>query len=198
MVKILILYYSGSGHTVKLAHYVSEGVNSVAGATSYILNIENINDEKKTILTKADGIIFGSPTYMGGAAGKFKVFMDNLGGNFWVRQKWKDKVAAGFTVATYPSGDKLNTLIQLAIFAAQQGMIWVGQSEIGSLVKKDDLGLNESGSWLGLMATSSRDKNELITYQDAESAKIFGKRVAQTVMRLLKGANINNKGESIC
>jgi hypothetical protein len=35
---------------------------------------------------------------------------------------WKDKVAAGFTNSDSRSGDKLATLIQPALFAAQHGM----------------------------------------------------------------------------
>lgn len=38
---------------------------------------------------------------------------------------WRDKVAAGFTNSGSKSGDKVNTLISLAIFAAQHHMHWV-------------------------------------------------------------------------
>ncbi len=40
--------------------------------------------------------------------------------------RWSDKLAAGFTNSKTMSGDKLNTLFDLAAFAAQHGMIWVG------------------------------------------------------------------------
>lgn len=61
---------------------------------------------------------------MGSVAGQFKLFLDEFPyRGLWTEQKLVDKVAAGFTVATYPSGDKLNTIIQLSIFAAQFGMI---------------------------------------------------------------------------
>ena len=38
---------------------------------------------------------------------------------------WKDKIAAGFTNSGSRSGDKLATLIQLALFAARHGMHWI-------------------------------------------------------------------------
>ena len=35
----------------------------------------------------------------------------------WSRLEWKDKLAAGFTNSASQNGDKLNSLIQMAIFA---------------------------------------------------------------------------------
>jgi multimeric flavodoxin WrbA len=48
----------------------------------------------------------------------------------WFEQRWKDKVAAGFTNSASQNGDKLTTLFQLSIFAMQMGMIWVGVSDL--------------------------------------------------------------------
>jgi len=45
---------------------------------------------------------------------------------YWLEQRWKDKIAAGFTNSASQSGDKLSTLLQLTVFAMQMGMIWVG------------------------------------------------------------------------
>ena len=46
---------------------------------------------------------------MGGPAAQFKAFADATGER-WYRGAWRDKLAAGFTVSSGPSGDKLNTL----------------------------------------------------------------------------------------
>jgi NAD(P)H dehydrogenase (quinone) len=91
-------------------------------------------------------------------------------------------MAAGFTVATYPSGDKLNTLIQMSVFAAQSGMIWVNNSGLGEKLSGKDIG-NSCGSWLGYMATSICDKDKLIDDSDKIGALKFGKRFAQAVKR---------------
>ncbi len=40
--------------------------------------------------------------------------------------KWRNKVAAGFTNSGAQNGDKLHSLISMALFAAQHGMLWVG------------------------------------------------------------------------
>ena len=119
---------------------------------------------------------------MGSVSGLFKSFMDETG-NFWIEQKWADKIAAGFTVGASPSGDKLNSLIQMSVFAAQHGMIWVGQNHVGSKHTKDNLRINDSGSWLGLMAQSDKDKAQLISAYDKKTANIFGKRIARAVLK---------------
>lgn len=179
---IAIPYYSGSGHTAKLATHIAEGCTADSVQVK-LLNIEKLSSVDEDYLANADTIIFGTPTYMGSIAGEFKLFMERFGSDFWVEQRWADKIAAGFTVATYPSGDKLTTLMQLSIFALQHGMIWVGLNQIGSRITEDCLNINESGSWLGLMATSSDNKNNLINEYDAQTANLFGKRILNATLR---------------
>jgi NAD(P)H dehydrogenase (quinone) len=183
MKKIAIPYYSGSGHTAKLATHIAEGMQFVDSVQVKLFNVEELTPIDDEYLANADAIIFGAPTYMGSIAGHYKLFMERYASDFWVEQRWANKIAAGFTVATYPSGDKLTTLMQLAIFALQHGMIWVGLNEIGSRVKKDTLNINESGSWLGLMATSADNKKILINEHDAQTARLFGKRILDATLR---------------
>lgn len=183
MLDLAILYYSGSGHTEKLAQLIADGTESVANVQPTLVHVGRQETLDWPFLERAAGVVFGSPTYMGSIAADMKAVMDQTGGDFWVEQRWADKIAAGFTVATYPSGDKLVTLTQLAVFAAQHGMIWVGQNRIGSRAKKDGLGINDAGAWLGLMATSSPDKTRLIGDEDAETARLFGRRVAEATVR---------------
>ena len=61
-------------------------------------------------LAAADAIIFGAPTYMGGASGDFKKFAD-ASSKPWSAQAWKDKIAGGFTNSALLNGDKYNTLM---------------------------------------------------------------------------------------
>ena len=186
MTIIAIPYFTGSGHTRKLAELVSEGIRSVSDSVSDVevelINIENLNSTPWEKLHRADAIIFASPTYMGSVAGPFKSFIDKTS-DFWIEQKWADKIAAGITVGTSASGDKLNVLVQMSLFAAQHGMIWVGQNHIGSKYTNDGQKINEDGSWLGLIAQSDRDKSKLIVDHDAQTAKLFGKRVAKAALR---------------
>ena len=71
---------------------------------------------------------------------------------------WKDKVAAGFTNWGSRSGDKLATLIQLALFAAQHHMHWVNlalpPANHASNGSEDEL--NRLGFWLGAAALARK------------------------------------------
>ena len=181
--KIAIVFHSKNGHTRKLADTISQGVFT----TSIKCSLVEIADGliiPWSILHDADAIIFGSPTFMGTVSASFKSFMDDSG-NFWLDLPWRNKVAAGFTVSTSPSGDKSGTLIALMTFAMQHGMIWVGQDRVGSIHTKDGLGINEPGSWIGLMATSSPNKTILIGEGDKETAIIFGQRIANVAKHLV-------------
>ena len=174
--RIVIAYSRGAGHTRRLAEHIAEG----AGAL--LVDVERIGDDDWAVLDAAEAIFFGAPTYMGSAAAAFKAFMDESSDR-WSDQAWADKIAAGFTVATYPSGDKLTTLQQLSVFAAQHGMIWVGLDAMGEKGAAAETGINRDGFALGLGATSSTDKIRLIDGGDAETARRFGARVAAAAVR---------------
>ena len=177
---IAVTYVTGNGHTRRLAQAVAEGAGPAR-----LIDVDQITAGDWQALDAADAILFGTPTYMGSSAAKFDVFLEEAS-NRWADQQWADKIAGGFTVATYPSGDKLNTLMRLAIYAAQMGMIWVGPNQIGAPVLPEHPDLNRDGSHLGLMATSSRDKEKLIESGDLETARRFGTRIARVTRRWLR------------
>lgn len=188
MTIIAIAYFSKSGLTSETARHIAKGISSVQNCMVELVNVEDMTQQSWETLDAAEAMIFGTPTYMGSVAGPFKIFMDQSGSPAWINQKWKDKLAAGFTVATHSSGDKLNTLIQMSIFAAQHGMIWVGQNQIGSKITKDGKGINEYGSWLGLSITVPDSKDIPIRPNDAETARLFGIRVAEAAVKWSKPA----------
>ncbi|MEY2612326.1 MAG: hypothetical protein RL069_1138, partial [Planctomycetota bacterium] len=84
MKNIAIVYFSAGGHTQQLALGIAEGARSVPQTNAVLLRIENSdfrdgrwkNDETIANLDRADAIVFGSPTYMGGLAAQFKAFID--------------------------------------------------------------------------------------------------------------------------
>jgi NAD(P)H dehydrogenase (quinone) len=185
MVHIAIVYHSGFGHTAKQAEAVARGVEAAPGAVARLIRAEDA-ERHWDDLNKADALVFGAPTYMGGVSAPFKAFMD-ASSKAWATQSWKDKLAAGFTNSASQSGDKLNTLLQLAVFAAQHGMIWVGlgllpgnNSSTGSV---EDL--NRLGSFLGAMAQSNADQGPELgpPAADLKTAEALGERVARTALR---------------
>ncbi len=185
MSAVVIVYHSGYGHTAAVAEAVATGVRSVAGATATLVKAEEA-DKNWEVMAKADALIFGSPTYMGSVSAPFKGIMD-ASSKVWMGQGWKDKLAAGFTNSASQSGDKLNTLVQLMIFAMQHGMVWVGldlmpgnNSSGGSTAD-----LNRLGSFSGVMTQANNDQDAKVAppESDRQTAAALGKRVALAAQR---------------
>ncbi len=188
MIKISIIYFSGAGSTAKLAETVSKGATSVAGITTQIIAIngEDIingryqNDKVLSALDASDAIIFGSPTYMGGVAAQFKAFAD-ASVSSWVDQKWRNKLAAGFTISGTPSGDKFSTLQYFHTLAMEHGMVWLSLGEKPVQLN----GVNRLGSWGGVMAmTDSHSATGELHADDKLTGELLGKRVAEYALRI--------------
>ncbi len=189
MTQIAVVYHSGYGHTAKQAEAVRAGAASVPGVHVTLVPVEKI-EQHWDGLEAADAIVFGSPTYMGGVSAPFKAFMDASAG-MWAGQKWKDKLAAGFTNSASQSGDKLNTLVQLAVFAAQHGMHWINLGLLpGNNSSKGSVeDLNRLGGFLGAMAQSNADVGADISPPPADlrTAGELGRRVAETAVIFARG-----------
>lgn len=104
-----------------------------------------------------------------------------------MEQKWADKLAAGFTNSGSQNGDKQNTLVGIATFAAQHGMVWInlnhmpGNNSSGGSVED----MNRLGSSLGAMAQSNVDEGADVVPPpaDLDTAKHLGRRVAECSKR---------------
>jgi NAD(P)H dehydrogenase (quinone) len=188
-VLIAIVFHSGYGHTARQAEAVRRGVGSVPGASVLYLTSEEARTRWDD-LAKADAIIFGAPTYMGSASGQFKTFMDATSKVF-ASGAWQDKLAAGFTNSASRSGDKLATLLQFAILAAQLGMHWVnldippGNNQ--STGSEEDL--NRLGVFLGAAAQSNADEGPERAPPPADllTAERLGARVAKVAQQMARG-----------
>jgi multimeric flavodoxin WrbA len=188
-VSVAVVYHSGYGHTERFAHAVAEGVER-AGAQVLLIKVDRV-DQHWVDLERADAIIFGCPTYMGSASAQFKQFMDASSHRAFLAQKWKDKLAAGFTNAAGRSGDKLHTLQQLAIFAAQHGMNWVNLGLLTghNLSTTTEDTLNRHGFYLGAAAQSDADQPADVsaTAADLATSAHLGARVATVASQLAHG-----------
>jgi len=185
MARIAVVYHSGYGHTARQAEAVARGARGVAGVEASLLTVEEAAKDWEG-LERADGIVFGTPTYMGSVSAPFKGFMD-ASSKVWFGQAWKDKIAAGFTNSGSHSGDKLNTLIQLAVFAAQHGMVWVplGLLPGNNSTRGSPEDLNRAGFFLGAGAQSNVDEgpDRGPPPSDLRTAEHLGRRVAEAALR---------------
>lgn len=184
MSKIVIVYHSGYGHTKKLAEAVLAGMTD-AGADAKLFAVGELDDAAWGELDAADAIVFGAPTYMGGPSADFKKFADATS-KPWFTQKWKDKIAAGFTNSATMNGDKFSTIQYFVTLAMQHSMIWTGTGIMPSNTKaatRNDL--NYVGGFTGLLGQSPADASpeEAPPQGDLETAKVFGARVAAVTAR---------------
>jgi NAD(P)H dehydrogenase (quinone) len=185
MYKVSIIYHSIRKHTQRQAESVLEGLQEYPEIEAKMINVENWQEDIDFI-NDSKAIIFGSPTFMGSISAQFKTFMDATS-KIWFQQKWKDKLASGFINSGWPSGDKLNSMNQLVIFAAQHGMIWVSLGLVpGDLSKEEDKkDINRLGSFLGVMSCSpfSESAETAPPACDRMTAKLLGNRMAEAVLR---------------
>ena len=191
MTSVCIVYFSQfKGATEKLAQSIAEGVATVPSAEATLIAVEDV-DAHWAELHAADAIVFGSPTYMGSIAAGFKVFIEKLAGEVWLNRLWVNKVAAGFTVSAGRSGDKLNCLQQLAVFAAQMGMIWVPVRITGGNYSSagSEADLNRMAGYIGLMAQANIDQPlELAPpASDLETARLHGQHIAHVARQYAHG-----------
>ena len=194
MKRIAIIYFSGTDHTHQMAEAVAAGAREVAGTQVDVLRITGAQIHEGrwnepaflAVLDAADAMVFGTPTYMGGAAAQFKAFADRTGER-WLGQEWRDKLAGGFTHGASLSGDKTATLIYLSVLAAQLGMVWINPSELGLETRGGAAAVNRMGSYLGVMGQSDLDMDNPrtpIDPGDRESCVRYGRRMAEWAHRL--------------
>ena len=198
-VTIAIVFHSGYGQTARQAQAVSAGVTQTPGARALLLSVEQAQDEWAA-LESADAIVFGAPTYMGSASAAFKSFMDATSTAFF-KSAWKDKLAAGFTNSASRSGDKLATLMQFAIFAAQHGMHWIslGLPPGNNSTSGSEQDANRLGFFLGAAAQSNADEgaDAAPPQADLDTARHLGQRVAQAAIQFARGRAASREFETL-
>lgn len=185
MKKLAIIYHSAHGHTAHIATHIHEGAKSVPNTEVHLLKAEDLTRTPDELL-KYDGYVLGSPTYLGGVSGPFKMFMDATG-RLWRAQKLKGKLATGFTVSSLPSGDKQSTLMSMFVFCMQHGMLWIGNPilpEQQTGIPYDEAA-NRLGSWSGLMAQADHSAPaDSFPVGDIKTARMFGRHFSEALHRV--------------
>ena len=109
--KVLILYYSGSGNTKKMAKAIAEAMKSSA----VNVTLDDVGRFDVSLLPNYDSIVLGSPTYFSNVAWQVKKVIDESivhysGG------KLKGKVAGIFTSAgTSRDGKDCLKMLEIAL-----------------------------------------------------------------------------------
>src|SRR5580700_1755972 len=189
-VKIVVVYHSGYGHTVKIAEAVGRGAAAIYGASVELVPADEA-PSRWDILDGADAIIMGAPTYMGSLSAQFKAFMDATSKLQYAEKRWEGKVAAGFTNGASRGGDKQTSLIQLMTFAAQHQMHWVnlGLNYGNNRSYTNEDILNRDAYTLGVASQANMDQGSDAAppSSDIRTAVFLGERVANVTQELVTG-----------
>lgn len=197
MKKLAIVHHSAHGHTRHIAQRIAEGAAGVPGTDVALFTAEDLAGGPEA-LVGFDGIVLGSPTYLGGVSAPFKAFMDSTG-RMWRSQQLQGRLACGFTVSSLPAGDKQSTLTSMFVFAMQHGLVWVGNP----ILPEQHQGVpyeqaaNRLGSWSGLMAQAghSAPADDFVP-GDIRTARLFGANFARTLHRFAPDVQVEQSMEA--
>ena len=190
-VVVTVVYFSRyRGATRALAEAVAAGCARVPDVRVTCVSTDDV-DDNWDLLHESDALIFGSPTYVGGVAARFKEFIESCAGDVWAERLWLNKLAGGFTVSAGRSGDKLNCLMDLVVFAAQMGMIWVPVPITGGNYSTagSEHDLNRMAGYLGVMAQANIDEpvGQAPPASDIATASLYGEHVSWAARRMAVG-----------
>jgi len=122
MAKILIVFYSRSGNTKEMAQFVAEGVRK--SGTEVV--VKSADDTEVDELTKADGIILGSPTYYGTMAAEIKQLLDD---SVKFHGSLVGKIGGAFTSSGGPGGGNETAILDMLKALLIHGMIIPGNAD---------------------------------------------------------------------
>ncbi len=201
--KILVLYYSMYGHTLKMAQAAKEGAQSVEGVEVILRRVAEFTENEQKILNskhakqiwetqrdipvcqldelkQADGLIIGTPTRYGNMTAQMKRFIDSTI-ELWLAGTLEGKPVGLFTSTATTHGGQETTLLSMMPPLLHLGMIIVGvpYSTPGMLHTE-----GRGGTPYGASTVAGPDNSLQPVPQDLEIAKALGKRVAEVSLKL--------------
>jgi NAD(P)H dehydrogenase (quinone) len=199
MAKIVVIYYSATGTTYKLARAIEEGAKQVGaevkllkvrelapeeaiasnqGWSSHRLETQNVPEATLGDLEWADAIILGAPTRYGMPAAQLKQFIDTTG-PLWGQGKLVNKIASAFTSCATTHGGHESTILALSNTFYHWGSIIVSPGYADPVQFQS--GTPYGTSFVSQNGTLSPDETAL------NAAHFQGKRVAEVTDMFLAG-----------
>ncbi len=200
--KILVVYYSMTGHVHRLAGAVAAGAGAVDGVTVDMRRVpETLPQEvlEKTGALQAqkafshvpvctakdlanyDAIIFGTPTRYGNMCGQMRQFLDATG-SLWLQGALAGKVGSVFTSSATQHGGQESTILSFHTTLLHHGMIiaglpyiFAGQSRLDEIT---------GCSPYGASTIAGSDGSRWPTENELAGARFQGRYVALVASRL--------------
>jgi len=122
MAKAIVIYYSRSGNTKKMAEIIAQAMNESDLPTE----CKSVDKVKPEDLLGFDAIVIGSPTYYGHMAGPIKELFDELVSR---HGKLDGKIGAAFSSAANIGGGNETTIMGIIEAMLISGMVVQGDPE---------------------------------------------------------------------
>jgi NAD(P)H dehydrogenase (quinone) len=158
MAKLLILYYSRTGNTEKLAQEVAKGARS----TGIEVTAKKVQDADPAEVLDYDGIAMGSPVYYGSMSAECKKFIDE---SVQYHGKFKGKIGGAFASSANIGGGNETTIMDILEAWLIHGMIVIGDHQ---------------GDHYGSVAIGAPDQRAI------NNAERQGKILGNLILRLTK------------
>lgn len=122
MAKVLIIYYSRSGNTKKMAELIADGVKKEKGEVA----VKDVKDVAVEELLKYDAIAIGSPTYYGTMSAELKKLLDD---SVRFHGRLEGKIGAAFASSGNLAGGNETTILDILNAFLIHGMIIQGDPQ---------------------------------------------------------------------
>ena len=199
---VLVVFYSTYGHVYKMAEAIAEGAKAVKGAEVEIRRVpetlpqevlekmEALDAQKAfsqivecTVddLTRADAVIFGTPTRFGNMCGQMRQFLDATG-QLWANGSLVGKVGSVFTSTATQHGGQESTILTFHVTLLHHGFVVVGLPyAFQGQMRMDEI---TGGSPYGASTIAGGDGSRMPSKNELEAARFQGKHVAGIASKL--------------
>ena len=193
MTKILIVYYSRNGSTLKMAQQIARGVESVTGAEAILRTVPDVSTVCEKVadsipstgapyatlqeLENCDGLALGSPTHFGNMAAPLKYFIDGTTA-MWFSGALSGKPAGVFTSTGSMHGGQETTLLSMMLPLMHHGMLMMS-------LPCNEIALRETVSGGTPYGPSHRSESDSeLTEHEKRLCWVLGERLAKTAQAL--------------
>ncbi len=159
MPKALVVYYSRSGTTEKMAGIISEAIKKEGVGC----DLKKVSDTKPDDLLKYEAVVIGSPTYYGTMSAEIKKLLDE---SVKFHGKLEGKIGGAFSSSANVAGGNETTIVDILCALLIHGFV---------------IGGDPKGDHYGPVAVGSVDERA------AKECARFGQRLARLVKKLNVG-----------
>ena len=188
---VLVLYYSQSGGTQRLALEIAQGVDEIDGVTCRIRTVPKVSTTTETTeptippsgaiycttddLANCAGLALGSPTRFGNMAAPLKYFLDGTS-DLWASGSLIGKPASVFTATASLHGGQETTLTSMMLPLLHHGMLLMGLPYSENALTATKTG----GTPYGASHLAAKEISE----EERQLARAQGRRLATLALKL--------------